>query len=62
MSTAAITVRFTDGTERTVTVNRDAGGMLRVPVLDDVAHFGRDDGDGWREFFAVPLVNVKDWG
>ena len=60
--TTAITVRYTDGSERTVTVNRSADGQMYVPVEDGVAHFGRDDGDGWRAFFAAPLVNIKDWG
>jgi hypothetical protein len=40
MRDAAITVTFTNGDEKTVIVNRDASGLLRVPVSDGVAHFG----------------------
>jgi len=55
-----ITVHLTDGTDRTMVVSlikveSDAAGN------GIIARFGRDDGNGWREFLAAPLMSIISW-
>ena len=55
-----ITVHLTDGTDRNMVVSLikidsdSAGNGI-------IARFGRDDGNGWREFLAAPLSSIVSW-
>lgn len=65
---ARITIRFMNGESHVLTVNYNpATGKPDVKITGDspataVAHFGRDDGNGWYELLAAPLANIQSWG
>jgi hypothetical protein len=55
-----ITVRLSDGTDNHMVVS-----LIKL-VTDSngnavIAQFGRDDGNGWREFLAAPLTSIVCW-
>lgn len=58
MNYRQITVVFTDGEQKSLTIDAVNGAR----VEDGVVRFGRSDGTKWRELFAAPLVQVKYWG
>lgn len=64
MSQRRITVKFVDGEERELVIDRRGG--IRYDCGDDgkavVAKFGRNDGSGWYELLAAPLTSIINWG
>lgn len=49
-----ITVHLSDGTDRTMVVSE-------IRLVEGIAIFGRDDGNGWREFMSAPLTSITNW-
>jgi len=49
-----VEVHLTDGTDRSMVISE-------IKVEDGIAYFGRDDGNGFREFLAAPLTSIISW-
>ena len=56
-----VTVHLTDGTDKTMVIGNSVLHPLGFWIEDGVAHFGRDDGNGWHEFLAAPLTSIICW-
>ena len=49
-----ITVHLNDGTDRLMVVSE-------IRISEGIVTFGRDDGNGWREFLSAPMDSITSW-
>ncbi len=62
MNYRRIEIEYNDGTNQNITIDEFKGVRFYPDENYQVAHFGRDDGHGWRELVAAPLTSIKKWG
>lgn len=50
-----VTIHLANGTDHSNLV------ISEVRITGPITRFGRDDGNGWREFVAIPTANILSW-